>query len=48
MFFGEQATRRQKNYNVPHVDLLKIRGTIINGNQVIDEDLKKRNTNITL
>lgn len=31
-YFGEENIRKQKNYNVPHLDLLKIRGSIANGN----------------
>ena len=38
--------KRQKKLNapnVPHLDLLKIRGSIANGNQKIKEELLKRN-----
>jgi len=42
-YFGDQTTRRQNTYNVPHLDLLKIRGSIANGNAKIKEELVKRN-----
>lgn len=35
--------RKQKTFGVPHLDLLKIRGSIANGNQKIKEELVKRN-----
>ncbi len=35
--------RRQKDYNVPHIDLLKIRGSVANGNEKIKAELLKRN-----
>jgi hypothetical protein len=42
-YFGEEHKRHQNMYNVPHLDLLKIRGSIANGNQKIKEELLKRN-----
>jgi hypothetical protein len=42
-YFGEAALRRQKDYNVPHIDLLKIRGSVANGNEKIKAELLKRN-----
>lgn len=35
--------RKQKDFGVPHLDLLKIRGTVANGNIKIKEELIKRN-----
>lgn len=35
--------RKQKDYNIPHLDLLKIRGSVANGNEKIKAELLKRN-----
>lgn len=42
-YFGEETLRRQRDYNVPHLDLLKIRGSVANGNEKIKAELLKRN-----
>lgn len=34
-YFGQYNLRRQNTYNVPHLDLLKIRGSVANGNAKI-------------
>jgi hypothetical protein len=39
--------RKQKTYNVPHMDLLKIRGSIVANNAKIGIELDKRNQHLT-
>ena len=36
-YFGEEAVRKQNDCNVPHLDLLKIRGSVATGNAKIKE-----------
>ena len=36
-YFGEQKMRKQKDFGVPHLDLLKIRGTVASSNAKIKE-----------
>ncbi len=46
-YFGQEAVRKQKTYNVPHMDLLKIRGSIVANNAKIGIELDKRNQHLT-